>query len=380
MDTKWYSRGGDPEIESFYTTEYTSRYRPFTTSTVRDRSVNYTKSFVTPGANQPSYKPALTGFANNNHVSPLELNSVADRDTWTSTSHAAHSQYSTIYTLMQPHETRRSTMERSGYWNEPSPGVLYQTPHQRAEEIKTRELTAQSISNHTLKQMSRKNAIDAENGGTGPNWGSTTYNQAYCKHESNHDRYWKTRKELIGKKEPNSFTRQHLTVSMNPIADNTSVYQVSYKAPPINKEPRIPNRTVVEPSGFARSEIPTITHKVMLADRSADQMHPTEVATLKRKNTPEYQNLFNPEPNMTTYQISYNPPPRERGFTAKTTRRGPTGYGRNETLTVGTPGDQRTFRTGITETMDKYTDPELGFRGWKPKTANVVERSGFWGN
>ena len=271
-------------------------------------------------------------------------------------------------------------MERSGYWNEPEPGILYQTPHQRVQAMQSRELTAQSISRHALKQMSRKNAIDAENNGTGPNWGSTTYNTAYCKHESNHDRYWKTKRELIGKKEPNSFTRQHLTINEKPIADNVSVYQATYKPPPGGRPPHIPNRTVVEPSGFSYSEIPTINHKVMLVDRTADQMHPTEVATLKRKNTPEYQNLYNPDPYMTTHQISYQPPVRERAITAKTTRRGPTGYGRNETLTVGTPGDARTFRTGITETMDKYTDPELGFRGRKPMTANVVERSGFWGS
>lgn len=373
--SKWYSRGADSNIESFYTTEYASRYQRPATTACTTRSLGLTGSSTFSTTN-----PKGSGFSDNAHVSPLELNKISDKDTWVSTSHAAHSQFSTVYTLMQPHETKRSTMEKSGYWNEGEPGILYQTPYQRSESVKTRSLTANSISDHTLKQIAKKNAIDAENFGNGPEWGSTTSGTAYHKHESSHDRFWKTKRELIGKKEQNGFTRQHLTINETPIVDSISTTHATYTPPDVRKKPHIPNRTVVEQSGFTNSSIPIIGKTLPLSDVTADELHPTEVNRLKHKNTPEYQNLFNPDPFVSTSQISYQQPARERAVTATTIRRGPSGYGHNETITAGVPGDARTFKTGITETTDKFQDPELGFRGRKQLTANVVERSGFWGS
>ena len=371
MATKFCSRGGDPNIESFYTTEYSSRYqRPSTTACI-SRGITSTNQSLTSNLKS-------SGFSGNGHVSPLLLNKIDDSEKWVSSSHAAHSQNSTVFSLMQPRAMSRSTMERSGYWNEPEPGSLNQTPFQRAQNKKSREINPTLYPEQTLKQMAKKNSVEAENGGNGPEWGSTTSGQAFQKHESSHDRYWKTKKELIGKKEHNGFTRQHLTINETPIAEQVSTAHSSYRPPPQPKGPVIPSNTIVEASGFTRSQKPTINHTRLLSDVTADQLHPTELNRLKHKNTPEYQNLYNPDPWISTAHISYQVPVKERAATAKTVRRATTGYGHNENVTAGIPGDARTFKTGVSETMKKFTDPHEKLRAQPPMVPNVVERSGFW--
>ena len=230
--------------------------------------------------------------------------------------------------------------------------------------------------------MKQKNQIDAENNGLGPDDHSTTYGAAYTKHRSNHDRYWETDRSLIGKKEQNGFTRQHLTIHEDNIADMRSTTHAVHCEQPLKRPAKIPQRTVLESSGFARSEFPTMSRYTPLSDISASQLHPVEVDKLRHKDTTKYQNLYNPNPYVSTAHISYQDPAAvTRATTAVTTvRRGPSGYGHNEHVTAGAPGDHRTFVTGKTTYYKGFKDPQLGFRGRREMTANVVERSGFWGS
>ena len=148
---------------------------------------------------------------------------------------------------MEPRSVGLSTMERSGYWNEPEPGAATKTPAQRTAEIKTRDIQT-AVPPNSLKMLKRKNPVEAENGGKGPEWGSTTTGSTYVKHESNHDRYWRTNRDLIGKKEADSFTRQHLTINQPAIVDQVSTTHDTYRHPPHRGSPVIPNRTAIEQS------------------------------------------------------------------------------------------------------------------------------------
>lgn len=375
----------DTPLDPFYTSEYIGKYRPPRTRQVKTRSVSLDGSELPPGTAGASEGqnngPKKSGYSSNAHVSSLLLNKLDDNDQFLSTSHAHHSKYSTIFTLMEPRPTVQSTMERSGYWNEPEPGAVTKTPAQRSMEMKTRDIQS-AVPPNSLKILKRKNPVEAENGGKGPEWGSTTTGSTYVKHESNHDRYWKTNRDLIGKKEADSFTRQHLTINQPAIVDQISTTHDTYRHPPVRGSPVIPNRTAIEQSGYTYSQIPTSNKTRPLSDKTAADLHPTEVARLKRVNTPEYQNLYNPDPWVSTHQISFQPQPKTRsvGTAIGPTRRGISGFCTNETVTAGAPGDARMFETGISEMKDKYRDPHIKLRSMPQLTANVVERSGYWGN
>jgi hypothetical protein len=276
----------------------------------------------------------------------------------------------------------RAAMEKSGYWTETQPNVLYESPATRVVSAHDREISAASLDKITLKRMTKHNPIDGENGGAGPKWGSTTSGHAYSQHESNHDRYWRTDRSLIGKREPDGFTRQHITIPLAPVDEQMSIMKTSYTKPPLAKDLAIPNRTVMEKSGFTYSSIPTLNRTKPLSEVKAEELPSLTVNKLKHKNTPEFQNLFDPDPFHTTYQISYNYPVSTvtRALTASAAvRRGPTGYNSNETVRAGPPGDPRWSKTGKTEFMKKYVDPVPAVRS-RAGTAcpNVVERSGYW--
>jgi hypothetical protein len=276
----------------------------------------------------------------------------------------------------------RAAMERSGYWREPQPNILYDSPATRVVASRDRAVNAASLDPITLKRMTHHNPIDGENRGAGPEWGSTTSATAYHQHESNQSRYWRTDRALIGKREPDAYTRQHVTVPQAPVDEQQSIYTTSYQRKPLGRDIHIPNRVVMERSGFTHASIPTHNHTRPLSDVSADDLPSLTIHRMKHKNTPEYQNLYNPEPFRTTHQISYRTPQRttDRALTAGyQVRRGATGYNSNETIHAGPPGDPRWSTTGITEFNDRYIDPtpavrSRGIRG----CPNVMERSGYW--
>lgn len=354
-------------------TEYQAKYLRPSTTTARGLENSGTLNKT---------NTAGSGFSSNNHVSPLELTELGEREVYKMTqTHAAHSKDSTITTLMAPKPIVRAAMERSGYWHEPPPNVLYDSPQKRVDSQRERELNASHLDPLTLKRMTTHNAIDGENHGAGPNWGSTTTSTAFHKVETPHERYWKTDRSLIGKKEPNAFTRQHITIPEEPVDEQISVTQKTFQRPPKSRDISFPNRTVMEQSGFSKAAIPTQNHYMPLSDVTAGDLHPIAVQRLKKKNTPEYQNLFDPDPYKSTAQISYLQPQstKSRALTSTTNvRHGGTGYNSNTTVIAGPPGDARTYKTGKTEQHKKFKDPELGFRGRTQQTANVVERSGYW--
>ncbi|KAK8890566.1 hypothetical protein M9Y10_035343 [Tritrichomonas musculus] len=386
-EPKWRSRGGDPNLEAFYTTTYSSSYtRPKTTS-YSTRSINPTLTSGTQSTTAASGSQSIqhlpSGYSTNNHVSPLELAPRQDRkDYLDSYSHECFCPESSIKTLMRERPIVRAAMERSGYWNEPMPNVLYESPARRITSARERTINAKNLDPLTLKRITKENPIDGENHGAGPEWGSTTYNQAYREYESNNSKFFKTDRNLIGKKEPDAFTRNHLTIPQKPVDEQISTYTASYRKPPVLTSINIPNRTVMERSGYTGSLIPTMNKTVPLSDVTADDLHPIEVSKLKKVNTPEYQNLFDPDPFKSTYQISYQSPRRQidRCLTAvSNVRHANTGYDSNETIHAGPPGDPRYFKTGKTEVMRKYKDPTEALRSRNMNARpNVMERSGYW--
>ncbi|OHS97650.1 hypothetical protein TRFO_09361 [Tritrichomonas foetus] len=368
MSAHWMSRGADTNSAAFYSTTYSSSYtRPNTT---QNRSTF------------PELRPNDTsGFSSNNHVSPLELNPLNEKSIYQTSSHVAHSDASTVKTLMQPKPIARAVMEHSGFWHETEPNVLYESPAMRVSAAREREINANYLDPHTLKRMSHKNPIEGENHGAGPKWGSTTNNTAFCNHQTSHDRYWTMDRSLIGKKEHNGFTRQHVTLKEEPIDDMISTTKEAFTRPPRTRAAEVPNRTVMERSGFSNAAVPIINHKMMLSDVSADQLHPIEVNRLRHKNTPEHQNLYHPDPYLSTAQVSYQTPNRTitRALTAAAPiRHGSTGYLSNENVIAGPPGDPRYHKTGKTETTKRFVDPSTLRTRDITQTPNVVERSGYW--
>jgi hypothetical protein len=399
---KWRSRGADPNVESFYTTEYASKYyRPRTTvSSTRsltetepaapdvqwtsEYTAKYTRPQTTIGhGDRGTTRRRDTGYASNEHVSPVDLAPREDRQDYQTTHcHETHNPDSSVMSLLKPKAMVRAAMERSGYWREPMPNVLYDSPAARVVEVRERRANAASLDPITLKRMTHHNAIDGENSGAGPEWGSTTYGTAYHEHESNQSRYWKTDRSLIGKREPDAYTRQHVTVPRDPVDEQVSVYTTSYRPPPQGRDIHVPNRVVMERSGFTYSSIPTHNNARPLSDVTADDLPSLTIHRMKHKNTPEYQNLLDPDPYKTTDQISYRRPERtaDRALTAGyQVRRGATGYNSNETIHAGPPGDPRWAQAGITEFQDKYVDPTPTIRSRGIKGCpNVMERSGYW--
>lgn len=369
MSAFWGTRNSDYDPSTFYATTYSTSYsRPKTTQT---RS-----TFPELRGND------VSGFSSNNHVSPLDLAPLNETSIYgTTTSHSSHSENSTIKSLMKPKPMIRAVMEHSGFWNEPEPNILYESPAMRVKANLERERNAAYLDPLTLKRMAHKNQIDGENKGAGPKWGSTTYGQAYTNHETNQQRYWKVDRSLIGPKDATSFTREPLTLPETPIDEQQSIMKTSYQRPQRKQNIEIPNRTVLEPSGFTNSVIPTMNRKIALSDVSPDDLHPIEVSRLKTKNTTEYQNLFNPDPYKSVSHVSYQAPNRitQRAMTAATPiRRGATGYNSNETVIAGPPGDPRYHKTGKTETTKKFKDPSTLRNNSISTTPNVVERSGYW--
>lgn len=372
QEKRWKSRGADPAIEAFYTTEYASHYtRPKTAAT---RSIH------------PMAAKRNSGYGSNNHVSPLELEVLPDRtDFKTTTSHQAHCPESSLEALRNPRPLVRAAMEKSGYWNEPMPNVLYDSPARRVETAREREITAAHLDKLTLKRMTHHNPIDGENGGAGPYWGSTTYNTAYQQGESNHSKFFKMDRSLIGKREPDAFSREHILIPEDPVDEQASIYRTTYTAPVTNREIKIPDRVAMERSGYTYSTIPTQTKPVLLSDVTADELPSLTIHKMKRQNTTEFQNLYDPDPWKSTYTMGYQEPvhtiDRAIGDPNQMSK-GTTGYDRNETVKVGPPGDPRWAKTGKTDHMKKFKDPTstLRTRSTQLTCPNVMERSGYWGN
>ena len=83
--------------------------------------------------------------------------------------------------------------------------------------------------------------------------------------------------------------------------------QASYRAP-ARRPIHIPSNVAVERSGFTDAAIPTHNRTRPVSDVTADDIHYTEVARLRRKDPIEYQNLSNHSPYMTVSQIAYQNP------------------------------------------------------------------------
>lgn len=373
MSDKWLLRGGEEDLSQFYCTEYRTEYTRPATHFYAD------KMPICPDA-QP--RRIGTGYGSNNHVSPLELAELKERELYkTTTTHATHSDDSSVNAMMKPKPLQRSIMERSGFWNEPQRNILYESPHERVNTIRTRSLRPE-VPALTLKRLKVVDPVQYENNGKGPEWGSTTHNASYIKHTTPHERYWKMDRKLIGRPEGNAFTKNHLTVSMKPVDDMISTCHRDYTKKDLTRGINIPSRTILEASGFSRSEKPTHNKTVPLSDVTAADLPPQTVSKMKLNDTPQYQNLFNPDPWISTCHVSYKDPniyyTQERSFENKEIQKTLSGYGHNETVKVGAPGDARGFKTGKTTYRVSYKDPELGFRGHVQKNANVVERSGYW--
>jgi hypothetical protein len=344
----------------------------------------YTPPDVTVGCGSKPTRRIDTGYASNNNVGPLELAPRQDRTDYRTThSHQVHCEESSVMELLKPRPIARAAMEKSGYWREPEPNVVYDSPAKREVSFRERYDHAASLHPTTLKKMGKHNAIDAENVGAGPDWGSTTYGTHYREHEPNQSKFWRLDRNLIGKREPDAYTRQHVFVPQDPVDEQVSIYTTSYQKPAVRTDITIPTRTVMEQSGFTYSSKPTQNKTLPLSTVTAEDLPSLTLNRLKHKNTPDFQNLSDPEPYKSTQQVSYKPPPRtiERALKpGAPVARGATGYESNERVRAGPPGDPRWARTGETEYQDNYTDQTVPLRASFRRRTNVnkMERSGYW--
>jgi hypothetical protein len=190
----------------------------------------------------------------------------------------------------------RAAIERSGFWRDPSANVLQDSPAKRVDATREREVSALHLDQLTLKHMRHQNPIDAENGGSCPKWGSTTSGTTFCEHQSSHDRFREIDRSLIGSRESTSFSRQRVAISEGRIEDPISTAHDCYRPKELARSIHIPNHTVMEPSGFATAAIPTQIHVAKMSEVTAADLPAATVAEMRRKNTPEYQNLFEPSP------------------------------------------------------------------------------------
>ena len=311
---------------SIYETEYSSKFvhRPSTTAV--------TRSFIdNPIQNNP--------ISTQNTIS--EDKSIFQ----TSSTHEHFSKNSSIVNKKLDVPIQRAVMEKSGYWGDSS----------------------------QISKPSKENIEKMV----------TTSTLTYKKNETTHERYWKIDQSLIGKKESNSYTKQHVFIPKKSETDYISTNHVSFKGTFPKPSVSIPNSTVVEDSGFSKAAFPTKNSTLPLSDISPNDLHPIELKRLKYRNTTEFQNLYNPNPYISINHLSYqkNNITTDRAKTAiPMIRKGTSGYCSNSIVHAGPPGDARTFKTGKTENKKVFKNPELGFRGHIQATPNVMERSGFWGH
>jgi hypothetical protein len=354
--------------------------------TISAFSTTYGDSYSRPRATTGGSPPlaASSGFGVNNQLSPLALAPDLDPTRYTPTSHVLHSATSSVHAMRSSDPIARAAMERSGFWHDPAPNLLYDSPAKRVDSQRARELNASHLDPLTLRRLRHTNPIEAENGGAGPKWGSTTMATTFSEPPPSHARFQKLDRHLIGNREPTCFTRQHVTLPAGPQDPLRSSSQDSYPWHAIGREVRIPDRTAMEPSGFSGAVIPTHTTACKLTEVVPEKLPRMTIAELKRKNPPEYQNLFNPDPYRSVQQISFRDPnngvaPVDRMLTPGTlVKRGATGYGSNERVIAGPPGDPREFVTGHPTMVEHFRDPADVREAGAEQVPNVVERSGYW--
>ena len=347
-------------------------------------ATTYSSSYTDPRAQtrapSAAVQPSGTGFAKNSRMSPLSSAPGAfDGDT---TSHSAFSERSSLNGVRSDRQVGQAIMEKSGYSRETG-NIFGDSPARRAEAQREREINASHLDPVTYKRMQKSDPIAAENGGAGPAWGSTASSAAFTRQETAHERFARIDRDLIGQKQENGYTREKMLVGQERISDDISTMKAEYVRPERPPVGDIPNRTVMQSSGYAHAETPTIGKKTVLADASPDELSAVQLQRLKQTNTPEYTNVFHPDPYASVAKATFQDPEqlRERGVPEfSQVRKVRTGYDANEHVTVGAPGDARTHKTGKTEKMKTMRDPETLKTRDTGVMPNVVQRSGYWGS
>jgi hypothetical protein len=276
-----------------------------------------------------------------------------DPTVYATTTHLHHSEASSVERLRRGSTIARAAMERSEFWDDAKPNVLYDTPTQRIEDEREREVNAAHLDRLTVQRIQHSTPIEAENGCAGPKWGSTATRATFTEKQTPAERLWQIDRDLIGPRDPTAFARQPVTVHEEAIAPQISTTQASYPRHPIGRPIQIPNRTAMEGSGFSKA--------------------------LTRENAPQTV-----DPYVTIQQLSYQNPsdglsPIERALSPGTRiRRGPTGYGVNRTMAVGPPGDPRKCEIGASTTKTHYRHPDDVRGPPSEQVSNLVEHSGYW--
>jgi hypothetical protein len=136
----------------------------------------------------------------------------------------------------------------------------------------------------------------------------------------------------------------------------------------------------MERSGFTAATVPTRTDAVALANIAPENLPPAALARMRRTNTVEYQNLYEPDPYRSVQQVSYRDPcgGKSRIEPGGCVSRGGTGFGSNTARSVGSPEDPRTHRTETSTTKTHYRHPDDVRGPPTEQVPNVVEHSGYW--
>lgn len=262
-----------------------------------------------------------SGFSNNQHVSPLDLNALPSQET-----------YNTIYKEQFPSFNGRqrvlpnnTCLERSGYWSNATDVRMGLTDKQE----KTYRSQQQTLNDIEIARLKRKNPIEAEHDGLGPEWGDTSYNVAHSASRKNRkDDFLAMNKNLIGPKKNTGYSYDEpMNSSIN---RDKSMYQTAaqrdFKSPsPRSKLPET-FKVRMEYTSYSRETVTSIGDRQAKLDTSG--------YFCKQQQVPQRPKRFSPR------KIS-------------------TGYMKNETLTVGPPGDPRTFVTGRTIAKQMFDTKNL---------------------
>jgi hypothetical protein len=341
----------------------------------------YAAHYSRPQTGMPVFSRAAlgSGFSGNNRISVYQLEELPDSRKPVTSSQAYHCEASSLNALRNPKPVVRGLVEHSGYWtSEPKTDRIGCSAKEDRRVEHEREAAMQGIHPKILARIRHHSQIEAENGGAGPRWGSTTHGATYGVHDTSRDRWRAMDRGLIGQKEPDAFTRQRPSIPTDLLEEPVSVAKRDFVAPPRTRDLTFPSRTVMTPSGFSTSERPLVSRYTLLSDVNLSELHPVTVKRIRQKDPVEYHKILEPNPYKSSYQVTFQSP-KQRGVVTAEVARGYTGYCRNEWTQAGAPGDPSTFKVGRTITEKHYKDPATLRTRDVGQVPNVIDRSGYWG-
>jgi hypothetical protein len=262
-----------------------------------------------------------SGFSSNQQNPLLVLNRLPSQDAY----RTVYRKQFPSYTGIQRSMPNLTCLERSGYWSNSSALRMGLSDRQ----VETFRKNQQTLEGSELARLKRKDPVAAENNGLGPVWGETTYGTAHtATQKTRRDAFFSMDRSLIGKKKDTGYSYDQPMYSS--IAGDRSFYVTSsqrdFRKPSPRPKPAGMYRVKMEDSSYSRETVTAIGDRTAKLDTSG---------------------YYCKQPQVTKRNTGFSP------------RKIMTGYSKNEALTVGPPGDPRTFKTGKTITMKRFNPRKL---------------------